>query len=266
MIWLPCNLNVETYRDGTPIPQVTDQAQWDTLKTGAWCYYDNNSANGPIYGKLYNWYAFMGIHTEESVPPTLEQVAARKNIAPLGYRIPYQHDWEKLYWAVNRTSSYPYYTGKMLKATGTIGSGGLWTAYTPSPGEANPLGTNTIGFTALPGGVRYRGYPAQPGYPASAGYFNELGNEGLWWAAKSYDVQIEGWATTASVDWLSYWSPYMGIPGGSIESNRHMGTGASIRLLKENSCFFTGIGEVAEGYYVYPTTTTEYVPPEEPQE
>ena len=52
------NAKVVTYRDGTPIPQVTDATQWSNLTTGAWCYYDND----PTKGKLYNWYAIAGIH------------------------------------------------------------------------------------------------------------------------------------------------------------------------------------------------------------
>ena len=51
-IWQSTNLNVTTYSDGTPIPQVTDPTQWANLTTGAWCYYNNDSANGAVYGKL----------------------------------------------------------------------------------------------------------------------------------------------------------------------------------------------------------------------
>jgi hypothetical protein len=38
----------------------------EKIKTGAWCYYDNDSENGTTYGKLYNWYAVMGITTEDA--------------------------------------------------------------------------------------------------------------------------------------------------------------------------------------------------------
>ena len=56
-IWMNKNLDVTTYRNGDPIAQVTDPAQWANLTTGAWCYYNNDPAMGPLYGKLYNWYA-----------------------------------------------------------------------------------------------------------------------------------------------------------------------------------------------------------------
>lgn len=56
-IWMTKNLVVDHYRNGDPIPEVKDSAQWANLTTGAWCYYNNDAANGAIYGKLYNWYA-----------------------------------------------------------------------------------------------------------------------------------------------------------------------------------------------------------------
>ena len=43
--------------DGTVIPEVTDNAAWAALTTPAWCYYDNNEANGAVYGRIYNGYA-----------------------------------------------------------------------------------------------------------------------------------------------------------------------------------------------------------------
>ena len=55
--WMTKNLDVTTYRNGDAIPQVTDPTAWANLTSGAWCYYNNDPANGPIYGKLYNWYA-----------------------------------------------------------------------------------------------------------------------------------------------------------------------------------------------------------------
>ena len=55
--WQKENLNVSKYADGTVIPEVTDPTAWANLTTGAWCYYNNDPANGAVYGKLYNWYA-----------------------------------------------------------------------------------------------------------------------------------------------------------------------------------------------------------------
>lgn len=55
--WRTKNLDVLTYRNGDTILQVTEMAASSALTTGAWCYYNNDSSNNDIYGKLYNWYA-----------------------------------------------------------------------------------------------------------------------------------------------------------------------------------------------------------------
>ena len=84
--WAIENAEVVTYRDGTSIPQVTANAEeWGNLTTGAWCYYDND----PTKGKLYNWYAIMGIHDNDPDTPN-------KEFAPEGWKVPNLDDWEIL--------------------------------------------------------------------------------------------------------------------------------------------------------------------------
>jgi hypothetical protein len=70
--WNRKNLNVTTYRDGTPIPEVQGATAWANLTTGAWCHYNNDPANDAIYGKLYNWYA----------------VNDSRGLAPAGFHVP----------------------------------------------------------------------------------------------------------------------------------------------------------------------------------
>ncbi|MFN6115021.1 MAG: hypothetical protein ACK46C_03975, partial [Flavobacteriales bacterium] len=36
--WTTRNLDVATYRNGDPIPQVKDPGEWVKLTTGAWCW------------------------------------------------------------------------------------------------------------------------------------------------------------------------------------------------------------------------------------
>jgi len=43
--WLADNLCETLYRDGTPIPEVTDNSAWAALTTGAMCAYNNNWDN-----------------------------------------------------------------------------------------------------------------------------------------------------------------------------------------------------------------------------
>lgn len=122
--WDGCNLNVSTYRNGDPIPQVTDPAEWVGLTTGAWCYYDNNITNDATYGKLYNWFA----------------VNDPRGLAPTGYSIPSGEEWDIL---IN-------YLGGPSVAGGKLKEEGLCHWLTP-----NTDATNDSNFTALPGGFRY---------------------------------------------------------------------------------------------------------------
>jgi uncharacterized protein (TIGR02145 family) len=134
--WTRYNLNVDTYADGYPIPQVTDPTEWVNLTTGAWCYYNNNSANDAIYGKLYNWYAVAGIWNEASKT----DLSQRKQFAPTGYHVPTDNEWITLTNYVNSIVPTGNIGGKM-RSTST-----LWLT--------NVGATNSSGFTGLPGGLR----------------------------------------------------------------------------------------------------------------
>lgn len=145
-IWMGCNLDVEHYRNGDPIPEVSDPTQWANLKTGAWCYYNNNPLNGEIYGKLYNWYA----------------VNDPRGLAPEGWHIPIGNEWWDLVFCFGGLEI----AGGKLKSTGTIENGdGLW--YSPNIGA-----TNESRFSGVPGGLR-----------VPEGYFSNIGNFGIWWSS-----------------------------------------------------------------------------------
>ena len=121
--WMRENLDVVTYRNGDVIPQVTDASKWALLTSGAWCYYNNDVANGAIYGKLYNWYA----------------VNDTRGLAPKGWHVPTDAEWTILTDKLGGT----VVAGGKMKSVGTT----RWT--TP-----NTSATNESGFTGLPGGYR----------------------------------------------------------------------------------------------------------------
>ena len=78
--WTSKNLDVSTFRNGDPIPEVKSANKWDYAgdnKQPAWCYYEYDSENGKVYGKLYNWYA----------------VNDPRGLAPKGYHIPSDAEW-----------------------------------------------------------------------------------------------------------------------------------------------------------------------------
>jgi len=89
--WSNINLDVATYSDGTPIPQVTTLQIGNAVTTGAWCYYSLNTTPSS-YGKLYNWYAVAGIHDEASKL----DVSKRKKLAPTGWHIASDAEWTTL--------------------------------------------------------------------------------------------------------------------------------------------------------------------------
>ncbi|HRI19425.1 MAG TPA: fibrobacter succinogenes major paralogous domain-containing protein, partial [Panacibacter sp.] len=144
--WRSINLNLDHYRNGDKIPQVTDPAAWVSLTTGAWCYYNNDPATGAVYGKLYNWYA----------------VVDGRGLAPKGWHIPSDKEWTKLTTFLGGEAV----AGGKMKETGTT----HW--YYPN-GDA----TNSSGFTALPSGYRST--------DTFAGTFDLIGNRGFWWSTSS---------------------------------------------------------------------------------
>ncbi len=159
------NLNVSKYSDGTPIPQVQDPTQWANLTIGAWCYYNNESATGPAYGKLYNWFAVAGIYDAAS----LANPALRKKLAPTGWHIPSDAEWSSLINCLDPNAdggNNVNVAGGKMKSTGTIQAGtGLWQ-------NINTAATNESGFTGLPAGLRN-----------ASGTFSFIGSLGYWWSS-----------------------------------------------------------------------------------
>jgi uncharacterized protein (TIGR02145 family) len=171
-VWTTTNLDVTTYTDGTPIPQVTDPTEWATLSTGAWCYYNNDAANGSTYGKLYNWYAVAGIHDNDPTTPN-------KTLAPTGYHIPTDTEWDTL---ITFLGGRDVAGGKM-KETGTA-------HWEYSPYEA----TNSSGFTALPGGYRDSWHS-----------FSSIRWYGYWWSSSDngsygWQLNLESYMRNAYID------------------------------------------------------------------
>jgi len=121
--WMGENLKTAKYNDGTTIQNVTDNAQWAKLTTGAWSYYKNDAANNTKYGKLYNWYAV---------------IPNNKNVCPSGWHVPTDAEWAVLTNYLDGLTA-----GGKMKEVGTTN----WI----SP---NTDATNTSLFTGLPGGAR----------------------------------------------------------------------------------------------------------------
>ena len=155
-VWTTKNLDVTTYRNGDAIPQVTDPTAWANLTTGAWCYYNNDAANGAIYGKLYNWYA----------------VNDTRGLAPTGYHVPSDGEWTTLETCL----------GGSLVAGGAMKEVGYTHWLSPNTGA-----TNSSGFAGLPGGFRFNvGAFLNVGYSGYWWSSTEDGTPDAWTRALGY--------------------------------------------------------------------------------
>ena len=149
--WMVENLRTTKYRDNSSIPNVTDNASWVALNTGAWCYYNNDVANNIKYGKLYNWYT----------------VTDSRNIAPIGWHVATDADWSTLATYVSANFGNSINVAKGLAATSD------WSYnYGNNSIGSNLLINNYSGFNALPGGSR-------DWYDS----FTLISSYGYWWSS-----------------------------------------------------------------------------------
>ena len=119
-VWMVENLKTTKYRNGDPIPIVTDGTFY-FQSAGVYCNYNNDANNSTIYGRLYNWKAVNDI----------------RNIAPTGWHVPSDSEW----------SGLTAHLGTSLVAGGKLKEAGTTHWKNPNTGA-----TNESGFTALPGG------------------------------------------------------------------------------------------------------------------
>jgi uncharacterized protein (TIGR02145 family) len=122
-VWMAENLNVSHFRNGDPIQQVKNNAEWEDAGARgqpAWCYYNNDPVMGEKYGKLYN----------------LDAINDPRGLAPEGWSIPTEAQWKELSDFLGGENM----AGLKMKSTTS------W--------NADGSGNNESGFTGLPGGNR----------------------------------------------------------------------------------------------------------------
>jgi uncharacterized protein (TIGR02145 family) len=197
--WTKENLRVRRYSDGTEIrfdksgtPAGTVSQTWSGpgLKYGAYTLYEHDSVATPSsnlsnYGYLYNWYAVNGIITDGGSPT--------KNICPTDWHVPTDTEWTTL------TDYLGSSAGTLMKANNAA----LWRTNT---------GTNTSGFSALPGG--YRWYD---------GSFSFIRDNAIFWSA-------------TQIDDFTAWN--RGLNDGNVNVGRNnfgipKRVGASVRCLRD---------------------------------
>ena len=150
--WFAENLRNEYYENGDAIPSNLSDSDWDNTTSGAVTVYgedagcDNYSPDidscDPAqslneFGRLYNWYA----------------VDDARGLCPSGWHIPSDGEW---------TVMTDHLGGE------SIAGGQMKTDYGWYDGGD---GTNSSGFSGLPGGYHY------------SGFFDLAGNFGFWWSS-----------------------------------------------------------------------------------
>jgi len=146
-VWMVENLKATKYNDGTDLPNVTNEFEWNVLSTPAYCWYNNDYENyGSIYGALYNWYVI-----DPSNP---------RKIAPKGWHVPTDAEWTTM--ETHLISSGFNFDGTTNdnKIAKSLASKYGWNVSESVGSIGNtdyPHYRNKTGFTALPAGDRYNG-------------------------------------------------------------------------------------------------------------
>lgn len=167
--WTLENAQMVTYRDGTPIPQVTDPNEWSQLTTGAWCYYNND----PTKGMLYNWYAVAGIHDNDPNTPN-------KELAPDGWQVPTDIEWTSLeeHLIANGYNYDGTTTGNKIAKAMASASGWNFSSNSGAPGNEQSA-NNSSGFNAFPKGDN-----------SSNGNLFTEGNAAVFWSLTSINTSF----------------------------------------------------------------------------
>lgn len=204
LVWAVENTCITTYRDGTPIPQVSDDDEWASLNTGAWCYYNNDSTKP----RLYNWYAVAGIFNEESFSnPNL-----RKDFAPDGWHVPSIYEWIALKnYLISNGYNYDGATTENKIAKSMASTTGWDSSTDPgAPGNNQSL-NNSSGFNAYPYSSR----------DWDDGGFNYEGGDAAFWSISDEGNQNEAYFT-----YLLWNYHQLGRPMGNKRN------GLSVRFVK----------------------------------
>ena len=150
--WFAENLRTEHYTNGDAIPGELSDGEWENTTEGAQAVYDNDASSLADYGRLYNWYA-------------VEDV---RGLCPTGWHVPTDGEYMTLEMSFGMSESQAnswgwrgYVQGTQMKSS-------------PSD-DPSWDGTNTMGFSALPGGQR-----------DYYGNFLDEGSE-IFWSSTPYD-------------------------------------------------------------------------------
>ena len=190
--WFAENLRNENYENGDDIPTGLNDEEWSNTTSGAVAvygeddYFNCNNISPDIdscdpaqsleeYGRLYNWYA----------------VDDARGLCPSSWHVPTDGEWTVM---TDELGGESIAGGQMKTTYGWYNSGN---------------GTNSSGFSGLPGGLRY-----------TSGYFNIAGDYGYWWSS----------SPNGSFAWLRYLHADYGTVYRNSGFQRY---GSSVRCVRD---------------------------------
>ncbi len=198
--WMAENLKETRFRDGTPIPNITDGTDWGSASAvGAYCMYQDITYLSPLYGEfygyLYNW--------EAAANGTVDcSDTDYGGLAPDGWHVPTNDEWEIMQDYLDNPSD----DGSMCADRKD-----LWTATNTTLIDSSEFGTS--GFNALPAGYRDNG---------SGGSYGGMGGNCYIWSSSEHN-------STHAYAWGMHKS-YAGLySGGALPKNR----GFNVRCIKD---------------------------------
>jgi len=155
-VWMAENLKTTLFNNSTAIPNVTASTgggSWSVLTTPAYCWFNNDGPTyKPLYGALYNWFA---VNTG--------------NLCPTGFHVPTDDEFGTLEVALGMVPADVQLFGVFRGTTQLVGS----QMKNTTGWATGENGTNTSGWSALPGGYRYY----------VDGTFQAVGTFSYWWSS-----------------------------------------------------------------------------------
>lgn len=191
--WFAENLRSQNYENGDAIPAGLSDSEWSSTTSGAVAVYgedeecDNDSpdidACDPAqsleeYGCLYNWYA----------------VDDARGLCPSGWHVPTDGEWTVM---TDELGGESIAGGQMKTTYGWVNGGN---------------GTNSSGFSGLPGGNRNGGN----------GVFYSAGDDGSWWSSSPFNYD---WSARRRIIFAINENVY-----SYVENSR---SGLSVRCIKD---------------------------------
>ena len=211
LVWTTSNANHSTYRDGTPIPHITDYEEWGQATTGAWTYFAQDATLG--YGKIYNFHAIMGKYDDDPSTPN-------KAFAPQGWRVPSYTNWNSILVKFRIPPSTNYSASARAHKSTTS-----WT---------NINGTNHSGLNVKPNGYITALESSFNSGTNSQGNYVQTAT--VYWSTRTIQnyygitAQFSGISDLAVLSGSEYYTPFNGAYNQSGNTINH---GNYVRLVKD---------------------------------